>query len=60
MERIAHLISRCAIYERLYLTGAIPEIARSATTELWKQLLVLYIAILRLLGRLIKLFRSSR
>jgi len=59
MERIAHLLGRCAIYEHLYLTAPIPEIARDATTELQSQLLILYITILRVLSRLIKLFRSS-
>ena len=63
MERIALWIGRCAVYEQLYFMGGVsqpvPEIARSATDGLHNALIALYISILQVLGRLIKIFNGT-
>ena len=61
MERVAVLISRCAIYEQLYLTGDVPKDAKEATeaTEnLHRGLFTLYSAILQALCQLIRVFQG--
>lgn len=62
MERIAFLVGRCTIYEKLYLTECkginIPDVAETAIGELRRALVNLYTAILRALGRCIKVFKG--
>ena len=58
MERVAALISRCAIYEQLYLTHDVPKDAEEATENLRRGLLTLYTAILQALCRLIRVFEG--
>ena len=59
MERIALLIGRCAVYEQLYFTGEVPELARSAIDDLKNALRALYTTILQVLSRLIKVFNGT-
>ena len=58
MERVAVLIGRCAIYEQLYLTGDIPPNAQEATENLRRVLLTIYMAILQVLCRMIRVFEG--
>jgi len=62
MERIAFLVGRCTIYEKLYLTECeginIPDIAKTATDELRRALVVLYAAILRALSQCMRVFKG--
>jgi len=62
MERIAFLVGRCTIYEKLYLIGCeeitIPEITKIATDELCRALVILYTAILRALSRCMRVFKG--
>ncbi|KAF8417654.1 hypothetical protein EV426DRAFT_709670 [Tirmania nivea] len=59
MERIAELISRCAIYEGLYLTDDVLKGAEDALEILRRGLLTLYTAILQTLCRLIRVFEGK-
>ena len=59
MERVAVLIERCAIYERLYLIHNAPKDAEGATENLRRVLLTLYTAMLQALCRLIRVFKGS-
>ena len=63
MERIAFLVGRCTIYEKLYFIECkgikIPDIAKTATDELRGALVILYIAILRALSRCIRVFKGT-
>ena len=52
------LISRCAIYEQLYLTDDIPQNAKEATENLRRGLLTLYTTILQALCRVIRVFQG--
>ena len=54
------LIGRCAIYEKLYLTGDIPMNAEEATKNLRRALTTLYTAILQALCRLIRIFQGMK
>ena len=72
MERITFLIGRCTIYEGLYLCEDIKDpdivesaglvdstdIAKTATAELRRALVILYSAILQVLTRCIKIFNG--
>ena len=58
MERVAVLIERCAIYERLYLIHNAPKDAEDATENLRRVLLTLYAAMLQVLCRLIRVFKG--
>lgn len=61
MERIAFLIGRCTIYEKLYLTECeILDSTKPATAELRRALVTLYTAILRALSRCMRVFRGTR
>ena len=61
MERIARWIGRCAIYEKLYFSIEfdIRDVARRAINDLHDALIALYTIILRVLGRLIKVFNGT-
>lgn len=63
MERIAFLVGRCTIYEKLYLTECKEvdpsDTAKTATDELHRALVHLYTAILRLLSRCITVFSGT-
>ena len=62
MERVALWIGRCAVYEQLYITGEgipVPEVARSAINDLKNALLALYVTVLQILSRLIKVFNGT-
>ena len=59
MERITSLVGRCTIYEKLYLIECEgSETAKTATDELRRVLVILYTAILRALGRCIRVFNG--
>ena len=63
MERIAFLVGRCTIYEKLYLIEskgiATPDITKTATDELRRALIILYTAILRALSRCMRVFNGT-
>ena len=62
MERITFLVSRCTIYEKLYLINceAVEASAtvKAATDELRRALVILYTAILRAMSRCMKVFKG--
>ena len=72
MERIAFLVSRCTIYEKLYLvkyegdhapdmvqtTTVQTATVQTATDELRRALVILYTAILRALSRCMRIFNG--
>ena len=61
MERITFLVSRCTIYEKLYLIKCgdkAPDTVKTATDELHRALVILYIAILRSLSRCMRIFNG--
>ena len=62
MERIAFLVSRCTIYEKLYLIkyqgDKTPDTVQTATDELRGVLVILYAAILRALSRCMRIFNG--
>ena len=63
MERIAFLVGRCTIYEKLYLIEckgtAVPDITKTATDELCRALVILYTVILRALSRCMRVFNGT-
>lgn len=59
-ERIAFIISRCAIYEHLYLFSEVVPAAAKATENLRQSLVDLYATVLSALGRFIEFFQSRR
>ena len=62
MERIAFLVSRCTIYEKLYLIkyegNKGPDTVKTAIDELRRALVILYTAILQALSRCMRIFNG--
>ena len=60
MELVSILISRCTIYEYLYLRRDVPNVAEAATDVLRRALLDLYTTIMQALSRWFGFWRVVR